>query len=69
MVLDKRGELMAYERSGLVKDSTSVAIGPPSDDLGPAELDSGVHATSTGTQAVVKTGAGNLQLRGSTSTW
>lgn len=62
MILEKRGELIASELPDLEKD---VVISPPSHDLGPAMFDSGLHATSTGTQVVVKTAVEDLWLRGS----
>ncbi len=44
-------------------------IGHPSHDLGRAEFDSGVHATSIGTRVFVKTVAEDPWFRGSSGTY
>jgi tetratricopeptide (TPR) repeat protein len=66
MVLDKRAELVAIKDSGIVEDSTSVALGSPSDNLAPAVLHPAVHTMSSDTQIVATPGVGDLRLRGTT---
>ncbi len=68
MALDKRAELTGSKMSVSGRTSTSLLSGKLSTDLEPAELDSGLHATSTGTQVIV-TGAEDLRMRSSPRTW
>lgn len=68
MALDKRAELTGSKMSISGRTSTSLLSGNLSTDLEPAELDSGLHATSTGTQVIV-TGAEDLRMRSSPRTW
>jgi tetratricopeptide (TPR) repeat protein len=66
MVQDKRAELVAIKNSGIVEDSTSLALGSPSDNLAPAELHPAVHTISSNSHIVATPEFRDLRLRSTT---